>query len=109
MEEFSRECLEIDTATHSKDTRPDFFIGAPMDKVSDRAAKLVKRTLDVEGVILLDVSNCEVPETVNGDGEVPVSVIMYNGDPHIETSIRSLSAEEYLKLNLFFDKYRDGK
>jgi hypothetical protein len=107
MEQFSRECLEIDMEPLHKADRPDLFAGTSMDKVYDRAAKLVKRTLGVEGVIVLDVSNCEAPETAGS--EVSVSVIMYNGDPHIETTMRSLSPEEFIMLNAFFGKYRDGK
>jgi len=30
-----------------------------MERIYDRAAKLVKRTLDVEGAVLIDVSNFE--------------------------------------------------
>ncbi len=48
MEQFSRECLEIDTPANQS-THPDSIGGSSMDKVYDRAAKLVKRTLDVEG------------------------------------------------------------
>ncbi len=48
MEQFSRECLEIDAERHgpSKEPRQDFIAGASMDRVYDNAAKLVKRTLD---------------------------------------------------------------
>jgi hypothetical protein len=102
MEQFSRECLEIDTQAQNKH---DLFVGASMDKVYDRAAKLVKRTLDVEGVIVLDV--CEVLESLGSEGSV--SVVVYHGDPQIETTMCPLSPEEYLELNAFFSKYRDGK
>jgi len=109
MEQFSRECLEIDTEsqTQNKDDRPDLIVGASMDKVYDRAAKLVKRTLDVEGVIVMDVSHCEVLESMNAEG--CVSVVMHYGDPQLETATRSLSLDEYLKLNAFFAKHPDGK
>lgn len=109
MERFSRECLEIDTEAqaHNKDDRPDLIIGASMDEVYDRAAKLVKETLDVEGVIVMDVSHCEVVESMNAEGSV--SVVMHFGDPQIETTTRSLSSDEYKKLNAFFDKHPDGQ
>jgi hypothetical protein len=107
MEQFSRECLEIDTESPSKDSSPNLFAGASMDKVYERAAKLVKRTLDVEGVIVLDVSHCEVLETMSSEGSV--SVVMYHGDPHIEATTRSLSTEEYIKLNDFFINFPEGK
>jgi len=54
MEQFSRECLEIDTHPaniQASSEKPG--IGSSMDKVYDRAAKLVKRTLDVEGVMVM--------------------------------------------------------
>ncbi|KAF8896214.1 hypothetical protein BD779DRAFT_1668047 [Infundibulicybe gibba] len=109
MEQFSRECLEIDTEgqAQNKEDRPDLIVGASMDKVYDRAAKLVKRTLDVEGVIVMDVSLCEVLESMNTEGTV--SVVMHHGDPQIETTTRQLSSDEYHQLNAFFAKHPDGK
>ncbi|KAK7454471.1 hypothetical protein VKT23_011227 [Stygiomarasmius scandens] len=126
MEQFSRECLEIDMEEQSqspghgsanpspepsKEQSPKangLLMPSSMDKVYDRAAKLVQRTLDVEGVIVMDVSHCEVLESMSGEGSV--SVVMHHGDPDIqETTSKSLSAEEYAKLNAFFAKYPDGK
>ncbi|KAI6099687.1 hypothetical protein F5141DRAFT_1142858 [Pisolithus sp. B1] len=86
MEHFSRECLEIDQGESRKS---DIFTSPSMDKVYDRAAKLVKRTLDVEEVLVMDVSHCEVLETF--------------------TSSRTLTADEQNKLNAFFKQYPDGK
>ncbi|KAH7911347.1 Fph type histidine kinase [Hygrophoropsis aurantiaca] len=102
MEQFSRECLEID----QKDTTSD-MIGTSMDRVYDRAARLVKRTLDVEEVVVMDVSRCEVIETFNA--EANVSVVMHNGDPNLQAASRTLTGEEYTKLNTFFSQYPDGK
>jgi len=126
MEQFSRECLEIDMEEQSqspghgsagpspelsKEQSPKasgLLMPSSMDKVYDRAAKLVQRTLDVEGVIVMDVSHCEVLESMSGEGSV--SVVMHHGDPDIqETTSKSLTAEEYAKLNAFFAKYPDGK
>ncbi|EGO24662.1 Fph type histidine kinase [Serpula lacrymans var. lacrymans S7.9] len=107
MEQFSRECLEIDAEIRKEGKAPDLYGGGSMDKVYDRAAKLVKRTLDVEGVIVMDVSHCEVLETMNAEGSV--SVVMHYGDPQCETTTQSLTADEYSKLNVFFNKYPDGK
>lgn len=106
MEQFSRECLEIDTKVQSHE-RPDLNLGSSMDRVYDRAAKLVKRTLDVEGVIVMDVSHYEVLESMSAEGTVSVS--MHYGDPQLEMTKRQLSTEEYHNLNLFFAKYPDGK
>ncbi|KAG6898190.1 hypothetical protein C0992_003302 [Termitomyces sp. T32_za158] len=109
MEQFSRECLEIDTEQpqSEKQSEPPGIIASPMDKVYDRAAKLVKRTLDLEGVIVMDVSHCEVLESMNAEGTV--SVNMHFGDPNMQATKRQLSSEEYLQLNAFFAKYPDGK
>ena len=78
-----------------------------MDKVYDRAAKLVKRTLDAEGVIVMDVSHCEVLESMSAEGSV--SVTLHHGDPGVEMTKRQLTTEEYHKLNTFFEKYPEGR
>ena len=106
MEQFSRECLEIDTPANQS-THPDAIGGSSMDKVYDRAAKLVKRTLDVEGVTVMDVSHCEVLESMSAEGSV--SVTMHYGHPGTEMTRRQLTTEEYRGLNTFFEKYPDGK
>ncbi|KAL0577654.1 hypothetical protein V5O48_004343 [Marasmius crinis-equi] len=127
MEQFSRECLEIDMEQQSEAERspghnrssqpspepkspaesPELLMPSSMDRVYDRAAKLVQRTLDVEGVIVMDVSHCEVLESMSGEGSV--SVVLHHGDPDVQqTTTKSLTAEEYAKLNAFFAKYPDG-
>lgn len=108
MEQFTRECLENDTESESEnDDHSNSIIGGSMDKVYDRAAKLVQRTLDVEGVIVMDVNHCEVLETMGAEGTV--SVVMHYGEPDQTTTTKSLTQEEYQKLNAFFAKYPDGK
>ncbi|KAF9064190.1 hypothetical protein BDP27DRAFT_1333985 [Rhodocollybia butyracea] len=124
MEQFSRECLEIDMehpsqqslengitdghSAQSTNASPNLSMTSSMDRVYDRAAKLVQRTLDVEGVIVMDVSHCEVLE--NMSGESTINVVMHHGDPDVtETTTKSLTAEEYAKLNAFFAKYPDGR
>jgi len=107
MEQFSRECLEIETEVGHREDKQGLNVGASMDRVYDRAAKLVKRTLDVEEVIVMDVSHCEVLETMGEEGAV--SVAIHHGDPSLETTTRWLSQEEYSMLTLFFSKYPEGK
>ncbi|KAJ3840744.1 atypical/HisK protein kinase [Lentinula raphanica] len=124
MEQFSRECLEIDMDQQetqspqnsseslsevNKSPGPSLSMsGSSMDRVYDRAAKLVQRTLDVEGVIVMDVSHCEVLE--NMSGESTINVVMHHGDPDVvETTTKSLTADEYAKLTAFFAKNPDGK
>ncbi|KAK0485108.1 hypothetical protein IW261DRAFT_1330790 [Armillaria novae-zelandiae] len=99
MEQFSRECIEIDRS---------FLHSGSMDKVYSRAARLVQRTLDVEGVIVMDVSHCDMNANVP-TGEGSVSVVMHYGDPTMETKIRSLSGEEWGRLGRFFDKWPEGR
>jgi len=103
MEQFSRECLEIDTDIRVN----DLTVGTSMDKVYDRAAKLVKRTLDVEGVIVMDVAHCEVLESMNSEGAI--SVTLHHGDSEMDMTRRQLTTEEYRRLDSFFDSHPDGK
>jgi hypothetical protein len=137
MEQFSRECLEIDSevAGHShkeeregqhdhrpmsnaneqgdeapsKPRDPPDLMGpsSSMDTVYDRAAKLVQRTLDVEGVVVMDVSHCEVLESMSA--ESTVSVVLHHGDPDVPITTHTLSAEEYSRLHDFFARYPEGK
>ena len=80
---------------------------ASMDKVYDRAAKLVKRTLDVEEVLVMDVSHCDVLETLSA--EATVSVVMHHGSAQTRATSRTLTADEQSKLNTFFEQFPDGK
>jgi hypothetical protein len=107
MEQFSRECLEIETDAGGQDDKQRLNVSSSMDRVYDRAAKLVKRTLDVEGVIVMDVSHCEILEPMSAEGAVPVTI--HHGDPRLEMDTRSFSQEEYSKMNLFFSKHPEGK
>ncbi|OJA16459.1 hypothetical protein AZE42_04675 [Rhizopogon vesiculosus] len=104
MEQFSRECLEIDQKDAIAD---DPYANASMDRVYDRAARLVKRTLDVDEVVVMDVSHCEVLETLSA--EATISVVMHRGETQSRPTSRTLTADEYHKLNTFFDQYPDGK
>ncbi|KAF7330327.1 Histidine kinase [Mycena venus] len=153
MEQFSRECLEIDSEAagqghaqhkgesknesepqsqepnaiddvpppppphannherkpHTNDSDPPDLMGpsSSMDTVYDRAAKLVQRTLDVEGVVVMDVSHYQVIESMSAEGTV--SIVLHHGDPDVPTSTHTLSAEEYARLNDFFARYPEGK
>ena len=78
-----------------------------MDRVYDNAAKLVKRTLDVEGVIIMDISHSQVLESISAEGTV--SVTMHHGDSGKDMTRRQLSNEEYKELDNFFNKHPEGK
>ncbi|KAI5998742.1 Fph type histidine kinase [Pisolithus albus] len=90
MEHFSRECLEIDQGESRKS---DIFASPSMDKVYDRAAKLVKRTLDVEEVLVMDVSHCEVLETLNSEATC------IGGYAPRKLASTSILADPYLQMN----------
>ncbi|KAK0469894.1 uncharacterized protein EV420DRAFT_1257474 [Desarmillaria tabescens] len=115
MEQFSRECIEIDPSSrppllprYSSYQHQSFLHAGSMDIVYSRAARLVQRTLDVEGVIVMDVSHCDMNANAPG-GEGSVSVVMHYGDPTMETKVRSLSGEEWGRLGRFFDKWPEGR
>lgn len=59
MEKFTRECLEIDVTSG-----PAF-----MSRVYHRAAKLIRRTLEVDGAMILDVGQLETNEVIGDDGK----------------------------------------
>jgi hypothetical protein len=107
MEQFSRECLEVESEVNDHTGRPDINLGSSMDKVYDRAAKLVKRTLDVEGVLVMDVSHCEFIETMSSEGGVTIT--MHHGEPGLDMTRRQLTTEEGRNLMMFFEKYPEGR
>ena len=147
MEQFSRECLEIESDVNDLDhplTSGDGgrvgadldsnitvtgHLGSSMEKVYDRAAKLVKRTLDVEGVLVMDVSQCEMMfESLSGNGRSSggsvvgsgggggggetvgsVSITMHHGEPGMEMTRRQLMVEEGRNLMRFFDRFPEGR
>lgn len=76
MEQFTRECLELDgSSAQSPETSPE----QNMKRVYSNAATLVKNTLDLEGAVVLDVSNFEVLHTTGGPaGSSPIKT--YHGD-----------------------------
>jgi len=77
MEQFTRECLEIDTQAQNGD--PRLCSPAPAWNDLRPGGKIVKRTLDVEGAVLIDVSNFEEFDTHNA--ETALSVLLYHSDP----------------------------
>lgn len=112
MEQFSRECLEIDLGPHmagESNGEPQEFGLPSMDQVYNRAARLIKRTLDVEGVMVMDVSYSDILENISGPSEGTVPVSIHRQDPKVSGGARKLDADEYRKLNSFFAKYPDGK
>lgn len=106
MEQFTRECLEIDNEK-TNGQKSLLGVSTTMDKVYERAARLVKRTLDVEGAIVLDVSHSEVLETSGSEGAV--SVVIHRADAEGGMGNQTLSALEFTQLNEFFTKYPDGR
>ncbi|TFK93960.1 hypothetical protein K466DRAFT_477486 [Polyporus arcularius HHB13444] len=107
MESFTRECLEVDKQTNDEMPEARLPTSTSMEQVYVRAAKLVKRTLDVEGAIVMDVSHVDVLETISA--ESTTSLTIHHADSGSETQTRSLGKEEYRRLAEFFEKYPEGK
>ena len=106
MEQFTRECLDLD---REAETDKGVFAGTSMEQVYLRAARLVKRTLDVEGAVVLDVSHVDVVETVGAESAMAVTVHNADRQAGTATVTKSLSKEEYARLQEFFTKNPEGK
>lgn len=74
MEKFTRECLELD---NSADANPA-TAQAKMDRVYERASKLVQKTLEADGALVLDLASFEAVEQTQEDGSVTTE---YQADP----------------------------
>lgn len=75
MEQFTRDCLELDGLASEPDAlSPE----QNMKRVYTNAASLVKTTLDLEGAIVVDVSNFEALHTIGESGSPPLK--SYHGD-----------------------------
>ncbi len=107
MEHFTRECLEVDKQANEEKSQGHLPTSTSMEQIYVRAAKLVKRTLDVEGAIIMDVSHIDVLETVGA--ESTASLTLHDADSGSETQTRSMSKDEYRKLVEFFEKHSEGK
>ncbi|KAI4523047.1 hypothetical protein K525DRAFT_255035 [Schizophyllum commune Loenen D] len=109
MADFSRECLELnydDAGTTS---------GVSMEVVYDRAAKLVKQTLDVDDCKVLDFSHGDVLDTMGDDdreeeeeGSSSVSIITYQGTG-VPTTSKPLTPDQLRLINNFFEKHSKGR
>lgn len=106
MEQFTRECLEIDTQAQKGDPR-QLLSSTSMEKIYDRAAKLVKRTLDVEGAVLIDVSTFEEFDTHNS--EASPSVLLYHSEPKHSPQSKPLTPAGFAQMTQFFRDFPDGK
>lgn len=106
MEEFTRECLEIDK-DNGENSGQNLALATSMDRIYERAAKLIKRTLDVEGSVVMDVSHVQVFE--NADSESTAAVVLHDANSDVGTTTRALAGEEFARLTEFFKKFPDGK
>ncbi|KAI0767913.1 hypothetical protein BC629DRAFT_1292681 [Irpex lacteus] len=110
MEQFTRECLEVDKdVSGDKSQGRGSFPGnsSSMEQIYERAARLVKRTLDIEGAVVMDVSHVDVVENISA--ECSTSISIHSHDPLVGTHNRLLNADEFTKLYDFFTKHPDGK
>ena len=105
MEQFTRECLEIDSETSSEtEASQPVKITLSMDRVYQRAAKLVKKTLDVEGALVVDMSHGELLETVAA--EAAVSLIVHSAE---DTTTHQVQSDACVRMWDLFLKYPDGR
>ncbi|KAH9902863.1 hypothetical protein C8Q73DRAFT_633609 [Cubamyces lactineus] len=107
MEQFTRECLEVDKQADEEKPETRLVGSTSMEQIYVRAARLVKRTLDVEDAIIMDVSHVDVLETVGAESST--SLTMHHADPALESTSRSLQSDEYRKLTEFFERHPEGK
>lgn len=114
MEEFTRECLEVDREPCSNPDNPAearrpeaTLLPTSMEQVYERAARLVKRTLDVEGAIVIDVSHVDIIETVTAESSTQITI--HDAELTQGTSVSTLCAEEHARLQEFFAKFPEGK
>ena len=112
MEQFTRECLEIDNEDASS-THGVLKAGS-MDRVYDRAAKLVKKTLDVEGATVMDVSHFDVLETTKAEGAISIvchhaDSVAGEGQGAVMTTTHHIPTDDYPSFTEFFSKYPEGK
>ncbi|KAI0649336.1 hypothetical protein C8Q79DRAFT_903287 [Trametes meyenii] len=107
MEQFTRDCLEVDKQADEEKPETRLVGSTSMEQIYVRAARLVKRTLDVEDAIVMDVSHVDVLETIGAESST--SLTLHHADPGLESSSRSLQSEEYRKLSEFFEKHPEGK
>jgi hypothetical protein len=110
MEEFTRECLEVDKdVSGEKPHGKNAFTSSSnaMEQIYERAARLVKRTLDVEGAIVLDVSHADVVENISAESST--SITIHSDIQQVGTINRLLDPDEFAKLQEFFSKSPDGK
>ncbi|KAI5117962.1 hypothetical protein M0805_001623 [Coniferiporia weirii] len=126
MEQFTRECLEIDNEAEAVGAgahAQSLLKTSSMDRVYERAARLVKRTLDVEGAVVMDVSHFDVLETTKAEGALsivchhsecaPISGDNGTSEPHGTSTptptTHSVPPDEYPLLMEFFLKYPEGR
>ncbi|KAL7421615.1 hypothetical protein Q5752_003384 [Cryptotrichosporon argae] len=134
MEQFTRECLEIDDKPEDKTGDSPAEQAARMDQVYARAAKLVCNTLDLDGCVILDISQFEgvqatdangarrtvykanpydefdeSPVTEQRDGFGPVNAFPVLATTPTSVPTRPLTAVEHEKLSEFLGEHRDGR
>lgn len=77
MEQFTRDCLETDVSEDPKEAAFD------MANVYQKAASLVRKTLDVSGCVIMDLSHFEAVDSVDASGKKTTLYIgnAYGGSP----------------------------
>ncbi|KAI0261503.1 hypothetical protein BC834DRAFT_830062 [Gloeopeniophorella convolvens] len=104
MEQFTRECLEIDSEASADAAAVGAQSALSMDRVYQRAAKLVRKTLDVEGALVMDMSHGEVLETVAAEAAVALAV--HSAE---DTRAHHVSGDACVRVWDMFVRHPDGR
>jgi len=105
----SMECFARETLQNEPDPKSTGFIVSQgsMDHIYNRAVELVKRTLDVEGACVMDVSRSGLHDVaMNSEGSI--SINLYSAGEKVFSGAHGLSQDEYEAIVDFFSRHRDG-
>ena len=105
MEQFTRECLETDPGE-----KPGIDLKAnSMDRVYERAVSLAKRTLSVDGALVVDISSFHTIEKTRRKDSMTATVYhSENLDRQDARQQASLSEDDYDNIVNFFKSFPDG-
>lgn len=105
MEQFTRECLETEPGG-----KPGIDLEAnSMDRVYEKAASLAKRTLSVDGALVVDISSFHTTEKTHRKDSMTATV--YHSEILDRQDARpqaSLSEDDYDNVVNFFKIFPDG-
>ncbi|EJD49061.1 hypothetical protein AURDEDRAFT_112771 [Auricularia subglabra TFB-10046 SS5] len=111
MEQMTRECLETPGQPQEDDAKVT-GTERKMAMIFDYSAKLIKRTLEVEGVMVLDVVNADIEYMKPPQEAGPVnslSLISYSAELNVPADTKNVSIEDYAKIREYLLKHAHGR